>query len=281
MTPLRAKMIDEMKLNRFSLKTQKAYVAAVAGFSRFYNQSPTDMDEEKISSYSLYLSDDRKLSWSSCNGAISGLRFFYIHGLKHDAITLVMPLRKKQKTLPEILTNEELVRLFQHADSPKKRVLLMTTYAAGLRVSEVVRLKTTDIDSGRMTIRVEQGKGNKDRYTLLSDHLLKELRLYWKLYHSKEWLFPSWDKSRPLSIATAQKTYTATKKKAGITKGSGIHTLRHCFATHLLDEGVDPRTIQVLMGHRSITTTMTYMRVTNKRLASIKSPLDFLDFPHT
>ena len=281
MTPLRATMIKEMKLQRFSPKTQRAYIEAVAGFARFYNQSPADMNEERIRRYLLYLLDERKLAWSSCNVVISGLRFFYTYVLKHDSTHLVMPPRKRQKKLPEILTTEELVRLFNHAGAPKKRVLLMTTYAAGLRVSEVVRLKTTDIDSGRMTIRVEQGKGNKDRYTLLSSHLLKELRLYWRMYHPKQWLFPSWDYNRPLSVSTAQKIYTAAKKKAGITKGNGIHTLRHCFATHLLEAGVDPRTIQILMGHRSITTTMTYMRVTNKRLTSIKSPLDFFDFSHS
>jgi site-specific recombinase XerD len=273
-------MINEMKLRRFAPKTQKSYISAVAGLSKFYNQSPDQINQERIRKYLLYLMEDRKLAWSTCNIVVSGLRFFYTNVLGIDSTTLDIPPRKKQKRLPEILTGEELERLFNHAGTPKTRILLMTTYSAGLRVSEVVRLKIEDIDSGRMTIRIQQSKGNRDRYSILSSRLLEELRLYWRMYHPKQWLFPSsWDQVRPLSIDSAQKAYYASKKKAGITKGRGIHTLRHCFATHLLEAGVDPRTIQVLMGHRSIGTTMAYMQVTHKRLTSIKSPLDLLDIP--
>jgi site-specific recombinase XerD len=221
--------------------------------------------------------EDRKLAWNTCNVVVSGIRFFYTNVLGMDSKTLIIPPRKKEKRLPEILSGEELSRLFTKAGSPKARMLLMTTYSAGLRVSEVVRLKIKDIDSARMTIRIQQSKGNRDRYSILSSLLLEELRFYWKIYHPKDWLFPSWDQAKPLSVDSAQKAYYAAKKKAGITKGGGIHTLRHCFATNLLEAGVDPRTIQVLMGHRSIKTTVTYMQVTQKRLTSIKSPLDLLD----
>jgi integrase/recombinase XerD len=278
MTPLRVKMIDEMKLRRFSPKTQEAYVSAVAGLAKFYNQPPDLINQERILKYLLYLMEDRKLAWNTCNVVVSGIRFFYTNVLGIDSKSLIIPPRKKKKRLPEILSGEELERLFNKAGTPKNRALFMTTYSAGLRVSEVVRLNIKDIDSGRMTIRIQQSKGNRDRYSILSPRLLEELRLYWKMYHPKQWLFPSSrDQVRPMSIDSAQKAYYAAKKKAVITKGGGIHTLRHCFATHLLEAGVDPRTIQVLMGHRSIGTTVTYMQVTHKRLTSIKSPLDLLD----
>jgi site-specific recombinase XerD len=159
--------------------------------------------------------------------------------------------------------------------------LLMTTYAAGLRVSEVVRLQVTDIESdpGRRLIRVNQGKGNKDRYTLLSTRLLQELRAYWRLERHRPWLFPGHDPKRHMPSGTAGKIYNRTRQRAGIDHGSGIHTLRHCFATHLLDSGVDPRTIQVLLGHGSLKTTARYLHVSRQRLANVRSPLDLLCFP--
>lgn len=154
----------------------------------------------------------------------------------------------------------------------------MTTYAGGLRVSELVQLKPIHIESDRMLIRVEQGKGNKDRYTLLSEQLLLNLRDYWKAYRPKIWLFPSKDPNKPLTTMCAENAYNIAKQKAGIKRGRGIHTLRHCFATHLLEAGTDIRTIQMLMGHRSILTTMIYMQITRKRLTSVKSPLDLINF---
>jgi site-specific recombinase XerD len=179
--------------------------------------------------------------------------------------------------LPEILSAEELVRLFQALEYRKHRVLLMTTYGAGLRVSETVHLRVTDIHSERMMIRVAQGKGRKDRYTVLSPRLLEELRTYWKEFHPQEWLFTGWH--GPLSTRSAQRIYADALTAAGITRGHGIHTLRHCFGTHLLEAGVDLRTIQVLMGHSSILTTSTYLRVSQKLLEKTQSPLDLLPVP--
>jgi integrase/recombinase XerD len=176
---------------------------------------------------------------------------------------------------------EELQRLFTSAANPRHRALLMTTYAAGLRVSEVVRLQPADIESDRMLIRVNQGKGRKDRYTLLSARLLAELRTYWKLYRPTAWLFPGKDATQPLPIATAQKLYYHAKRAAGITHGKGIHTLRHCFATHLLEAGVDLRTIQLLLGHRSIDTTTRYLHITRQHLAKVHSPFDLRRFGDT
>ena len=282
MTPLRQKMINEMLLRRFSLKTQEAYVAAVTGLARHYKQSPDKIDKQMIQDYLLYLMQKRKLSWSSCNVAVSGIRFFYTQTLGMDSMYLSIPPRKKDNKLPEILSTEELERLFAALTNQKHRTLLMTTYAAGLRVSEVVGLKLTDIDSERMMIRVQQGKGRKDRYTILSERLLKELRIYWKMYRPELWLFPSGTKQeRFLSMNSAQRIYYHAKDVAGIQKGKGIHILRHCFATHLLEAGVDLRTIQMLMGHKSITTTMGYLQVTRKLLSSTQSPLDLLKIPQS
>jgi site-specific recombinase XerD len=223
--------------------------------------------------------DDTGLSAAfDCNVAVSGLRFFYTHALGMDSVFLSIPPRKSDSTLPEIFSTEELEKLFSALTNQKHRVLLMTTYAAGLRVSEVVGLKITDIDSNRMMIRVEQGKGRKDRYTILSRRLLEELRIYWRMYRPSVWLFYSGKKTKlPLSVSSLQRVYNQAKDKAAITKGKGIHTLRHCFATHLLEAGVDLRTIQMLMGHSSIMTTMGYLQVTKKHLGSTQSPFDLLN----
>ena len=279
MSPLRQKMINEMTLRGFSPRTHQSYIDAVAGLAKFFNKSPDRLDKEEVQSYLLHLMGERKLSWSSCNVAVSAFRFLYGETLGNDSMRLAIPPRKKITQLPEILSAEELERLFTGVDNPKHRVMLMTTYAGGLRVSELVRLKVTDIHSERMMIRVDQGKGNKDRYTILSERLLKELRIYWSMYRPPLWLFLSKNPNKPMPIGTTQKIYYKAKAKANIKRGKGIHTLRHCFATHMLEDGVDVRTIQMLMGHKSILTTMVYLQVTRKKLDSTKSPLDLLEIP--
>ena len=279
MTPLRQKMIDNMKLRGFAPNTQEAYVAAVAGLAKYYRESPDKLDTEKVQRYLLYLMEERKLSWNSCNVVAAGLRFFYTETLKWHPTAILIPSRKKKTQLPEILSRQELERLFVSTMNRKHRVMLMTAYGAGLRVSELVRMKVSDIDSQRMVIRVEQGKGNKDRYTILSQRLLTELRDYWKIYRPPTWLFPSKDQNQHVCRETAQTIYYECKERAGITKGRGIHMLRHCFATHLLEAGVDLRTIQILMGHSSIRSTTVYLQLTSKKLSSTQSPLDLLDVP--
>ena len=279
MTPLRQKMINEMKLRGFSVNTQKSYIGAVAGLAGFYNTSPDRLHAEKVQAYLLDMIEERKLAWSTCNLAISAFRFLYGETLGNDSIGLAIPPRKTQKHLPEILSAKELERLFASQGNIKHRALLMTTYGGGLRVSEVVQLKIEDIHSERMMIRVEQGKGKKDRYTILSERLLKELRNYWKMYRPPLWLFPGQDPNKSICRGTAQKIYYNAKNRAKIKRGKGIHTLRHCFATHMLENGEDLRTIQMLMGHSSIVTTMTYLQVTRKKLASSRSPLDLLEIP--
>lgn len=277
MTSLRKKMIEDMKLRRLSQKTQTLYVSAVAGLARHYNLSPALLDKDRIQSYLLHLMEERQLAWSTCNVAVAALRFFYTQTLGWDSMRLGIPPMRSQKKLPEILSIEEIERLFRCASSLKNRVVLMTTYAAGLRVSEVVNLRISDIDSKRMTIKVRQGKGNKDRHTILSDRLLTELRAYYREYKPPVWLFYGSYTGEQMSTGTAQTIYYNAKDRAAITRQGGIHTLRHCFATHLLEAGVDLRTIQSLMGHTSIMTTMNYLRVTSKKLAATRSPLDIIE----
>jgi integrase/recombinase XerD len=205
MGELRTRMINAMQLRRFSPRTQESYLAAVVGLAKHYHQPPDQLSADKIQAYLLHLTVERGLSWSSCNVAVSGLRFFYQQTLGWDGLRLPIPPRRKSSKLPEILSHQELERLFAAAHLPKH--LLMTTYAAGLRLSEVIALKMTDLDSQRQMIRVEQGKGSKDRYTILSPRLLEELRLYWKMYRPILYLFPGKDPGRPMDSSVAQKIY--------------------------------------------------------------------------
>ena len=276
MSELRTRMIHDMALRRFSPRTQESYLGAVKGLAAYYRTPPDRLDPKQIQDYLLHLMVERELAWSSLNVAVCGLRFFSHTTLGWDPMDLVIPPRKRPSPLPEVLSVEEVERLLEAPTNPKHRAVLMTTYAAGLRVSEVVRLQIRDIESERMMIRVEKGKGQKDRYTVLSERLLGELRAYYRKCRPRTWLFPGQDPDRPLSVSSAQRAYAQAKQRAGITRGRGIHALRHCFATHLLEAGVDVRVIQVLMGHTSILTTMRYLRVTRKTIGATRSPLDWL-----
>ncbi len=262
---------------RLSANTHRSYLNAVSGLARYYNQAPEKMNKQMIQDYLFHLMQERKLQWSTCNVIVHGLRFFYTKILSMDAESLNMPPYKKVNKLPEILSTDEVERLLCAVTNQKHRTVLMSAYAAGLRLSEIVNLKLGDIDSKRMMIHVKQGKGSKDRYTILSKRLLEQLRIYWKGYRPSEWLFSGRKPGQPISPSTAAAIYYNAKDKAGIKKGKGIHTLRHCFATHLLEAGVDLRTIQVLMGHSSIMTTIIYLKVSRKRLSSVQSPLDLLN----
>jgi len=278
MGALRIKMIEEMKLRNFSPRTEQSYVSAMVGLVKYYRQSPDQLTQEQIRSYLLHLKD-RGLSPSSRNVAISGLKFFYHQILGWSEQKLFLPPRKRSWRLPEVLSPQEVERLLCASSKLRDRCLLITAYATGLRVSELVRLKVSDIDKERMMVRVEQGKGRKDRYTILSPRLLSELRTYWKEHRSPTWLFPNANNS-PISIDYAQRIYNLAKVKAGITKGKGIHTLRHCFATHLLEAGVDLVTIQTLLGHHSLQSTQRYLQIRQPKLTSTASPLDLLRLPN-
>ncbi len=278
---LRKRFCDHMVLRGLAENTQKSYLHAVVDLVRYYGRSPDQLSNGEIQDYLVYLIRDRKLAWSSCNTAFSAFRVFYRDVLNWDNTRFSIPPRVRQTQRPEVLSIQEVERLLRAARPLKHRTLVMTVYSAGLRVGELVRLKATDIESDRMLIRVKQGKGKKDRYTILAQRLLEELRLYWKVYNPGAWLFPRPDGSQPISIATAQRVYYKVRDAAGITRGRGIHTLRHSFATHLLDAGVDLLTIKEWMGHSSLRTTAGYLHVSAKRRAAIKSPLDGLSLPPT
>ncbi len=279
MTTLREKMVRDMQLRRLSDNTQRVYLHAVFALAKRYMKPPDQLSERQVHDSVLYMLNERKLAWSTCDTNVAGLQFFYGVTLGRNSLRLVLPPRRSEKRLPEILSAEEISRLFAATHNLKHRVLLETAYSAGLRASELVRLKLTDIDSGRMMIRVGQGKGNKDRYTLLSPRVLRHLRDYWLKYRPSSWLFQGQKPDRPLDRVSASKVFIAAKEEAGIHKTGGIHSLRHAFATHLLEAGVDAHTIQLLMGHKSILSTMRYLQVTRKKLGDTRSPLDLLTIP--
>ncbi len=278
MGALRTKMIEEMRLRNFSPRTQQSYLSAMVGLVKHYRRAPDQLTQDEIRSYLLHL-EKRGLSPSSRNVAISGLKFFYHQMLGWNEKQLFIPPRKRSWQLPEVLGQKEVERLLLAAVKHRDRCLLMTAYATGLRVSELVRLKVSAIDSERMMVRVEQGKGRKDRYTILSQRLLSELRSYWKEHRSPTYVFPN-RKGGPISIDYAQRIYNLAKLKAGVHKGKGIHTLRHCFATHLLEAGVDLRTIQTLLGHNSMGSTERYLQIRQHKLTTTANPLDLLRLPN-
>jgi integrase/recombinase XerD len=274
---LRDQMIRELRLRRYAPATQKAYLEAVVGLTKHFRISPDQLSARQVQDYLLYLMMERKLHWNSVNAICSGLMFFYSQTLKRSDVARAMPLRRTPRQLPEILSGEELIALFAAADNLQHRALLMTTYGGGLRVSEVIKLRPNDIDSQRMMIRVVAGKRAKDRYTLLSVRLLAELRAYWRVYRPTAWLCPARHPEMHFNDDKARTVFNQAKAKVGIRKKGSIHLLRHCFGTHLLEAGVDLRTIQVLMGHASIATTALYLQVTRKILDATQSPLDLLD----
>ncbi len=229
---LRNKMIEEMKLRDFASRTQKSYLAVMVGLAKHYRRFPDQLTQDEIRAYLLHL-QERGLSSSSLNVNISGLRFFYQQVLGWNQEQLFLPPRKRTWRLPEVLSPREVERLLGCAVKLRDRCLLMTAYSAGLRVDELMHLKLSDIDVERMMIRVEQGKGKKDRYTILSQRLLGELKKYKQTYQPVLWVFFGKTRNDPLHITAAQKVYNLAKQKSGVEKGKGIHTLRHCFATHL------------------------------------------------
>jgi site-specific recombinase XerD len=279
MTELRRRMDEDMLVRGLADRTRETYIAAVARLASFYRRSPERISEREIQAYVVHMMREEKLSTSTCLIAVYAFKFFYHHTLGRSRSDFELPCPRQPQKLPEILSRQEIERLFDAAANPKHRTLLMTTYAAGLRVSEAVGLRVINIDSQRMTLRIEQGKGGKDRCTPLSPRLLEQLRSYWKQYHPDVFLFPTRGGDAPMDVSTAQKLYYAAKRRAGIAKRGGIHALRHAFATHLLEAGTDVSVIQRLMGHRSISTTVRYVRVAQKTLMGIASPLDILPPP--
>jgi site-specific recombinase XerD len=279
MSALRKQMDGDLVVRGMSVRTRESYLGAVAGLAKYYGRRPDQIDEAQVQNYLLHLIQERKLAWSSCNIVAQGLKFFYRVTLKRTEAQFVIPRARQPQKLPQILSREEIAALIDGTANLKHRAILMTAYGAGLRLNEICHLKVAHIDSDRMTIRVEQGKGAKDRYTLLSPRLLTELRGYWMAYRPKEWLFTRRDPARPISDATVHRIYHAAKARARIAKDGGIHSLRHAFATHLLEAGVDIHTIQRLMGHGHISSTLRYFHLARKHLAGTPSPLELLQTP--
>ena len=279
MTELRQRMDDAMVLRGFALRTRETYLACVAGLAKHYHCSPDRLNAEQIQAYLLYLITEKKLAYASVNQAACACRFLFGTVLQQRKIWLDIPMAKVPKRLPVVLPRADITRLFAACGNLRTRTVLMTTYAAGLRVSEVCALQLGDIESApdRMCLKVRQGKGGQDRYTLLSPRLLATLRLYWQTCRPRTWLFPNRAGDGPMIDQTAQRMYRAVCAQAGLADAAGIHTLRHSFATHLLEAGVDLHTIQRLLGHGHISTTMRYLHLAQNRLTGTTSPLELLD----
>ena len=259
MTPLRQKMIDAMVMRGFSVRTHRSYLEAVSRLARHYRRSPDQLSGEELQAYFLYLAKERNLSAASCRLYLNAIRFFYLYVLGRDSfgITLVVP--KRPQRIPELLTRAEVGRILLACSNFKHRMLLTTCYGCGLRVSEVVALKIRHIDGERHLLRVEQGKGSKDRQVILSQTLLKALRRYWLALRPTQWLFPGREFSTPLNVASAQKAFTAAKRRTKIDKVGGIHALRHAYATHQLEAGMPVHQLQRLLGHQNIHSTLRYV----------------------
>jgi integrase/recombinase XerD len=286
MTPLRQRMIEDMQLRNLTQHTQRSYVHYVAEYARYFNQSPEKLDAEAIHQYLLHLLNERKFSPESVNCCVSSLKFLYLNTLEMPWTDEYFPRAKRPQRLPIVLSQEEVLLFFDYVPGLKNRAALMTCYGAGLRVSEAVALRVGDIDGKRKLIRVEQGKGQKDRYAMLSDRLHMVLRRYFKAFHPEggpfdlsEYLFPSWKRDRHMSAASLQLACREAAAHAGLRKKVTVHGLRHAFATHLLEQGTDLRVIQVLLGHSQIDTTARYTRVSPQIVAGTVSPLDRLERP--
>jgi site-specific recombinase XerD len=279
-SPLRRRMIEDMTVRNLSPSTQQSYIYAVAKFSRHFGRSPDRLGVEDVRAYQLHLIAQRR-SWSHMNQIVCALRFFYGVTLgRSEAHERIVAAREPQR-LPVVLSSEEIVRFLEAVPGLRNRVALTTAYGAGLRVGEVVRLRTAAIDSSRMLIRIEQGKGGKDRYVMLSPQLLQILRTYWRLARPGQWLFPGHDPAEPVSVATLQEACRQAARRADLSKPVTVHTLRHSFATHLLEAGTDIRIIQVLLGHARLSTTARYTQVATHLIADTISPLDRLSLAVT
>ena len=279
MSPLRQQMIDAMVLRGLARRTQQAYLSVVAQLAAHYHCSPDRLDAAQVKAWLLHRITERHLAYTTVNQAVCALKFFFDTVLGRRAEAITIPYAHTPQRRPEILSREELARLFEAATNLRTRTLLMTAYAAGLRVSEVCALRVADIDSApdRMCIRVVAGKGGKDRYTLLSPSLLEALRVYWRICKPRDWLFPrTTDAARPFDVSSAQRAYYRARDRAGITKTGGIHTLRHAFATHLLEAGVDLATLAKLLGHGHLSTTQRYLHLARPGSIPHDSPLDLL-----
>jgi len=277
MTPLRQRMSEDMQVRNLAPHTQRSYLQQVSQFARHFGKSPELLGPDDIRAYQLYLTRDKRLSASSILVAVAAIRFLYKVTLKRDwNIDDAIPVCRKPQKLPVVMSREEVYRFLLAVENPRHRVILTVCYAAGLRVSEAVRLTPEAIDSQRMVIRVEAGKGGKDRYVMLSPKLLDILRAYWRKARPRQWLFPGDLPGQPISTSAVEFVCRQVREQAAIAKPVTPHSLRHAFAVHLLESGTDVRTIQLLLGHRSLSTTARYLRLATSKVCATASPLEFL-----
>jgi integrase/recombinase XerD len=278
MTPLRQRFIDDLRLRNYSRRTIDTYVGRVAAFAKHFGRSPELLGAEQVRAFQLHLIQ-RGVSWSSFNQAVCALRFLYRTTLGRPEQLPLIPFAKKPRTIPSVLSQEEVVRLLNAAPAGRDRVMLQVAYGCGLRLEELLHLRVPDIDSSRMVIHVRQGKGAKDRLVPLSQCLLEELRTYWRQCRPRTWLFPGRIPGAPLTDGGAQSRLRHALKRAGLNKPCSMHTLRHSYATHLLEAGVDVLVLKALMGHSSLQTTARYLHISTHRLQQTPSLLDLLALP--
>lgn len=277
MTPLRRRMLEDMQVRNLAPHTQRSYLQQISQFARHFGKSPDLLGPDDIRTYQIHLARDRQLSASSMLVAVAAIRFLYKVTLKRDwCIEEIVPTCRKPQRLPAVLSRDEVSRFLDAVEMPKHRVILTVCYAAGLRISEAVRLTPAAIDSQRMVIRVDEGKGRKDRYVMLSPKLLGVLRDYWRATRPKRWLFPGDLPGQPITTSAVELMCRKARGTAGIEKPVTPHSLRHAFAVHLLEAGADLRTIQLLLGHRSLSTTARYLRLATNKVCATASPLDAL-----
>jgi site-specific recombinase XerD len=279
MTLLRQRMLEDMAIRNFATNTQSSYLQQIISFSKHFGKSPEELGPEEIRTWQIYLLNVRKLSPESIGIAASALRFLYKVTLKRDWAVEEIPLPKQPSKLPVILSREEVLHFLECIASLKHRTILMVAYAGGLRVTEATRLKVNDIDSQRMVLRIDQGKGQKDRDVMLSPGLLEVLRIWWKVSRPETWMFPGGLPGQPITRAAVGDACQKARRLSGIRKPITPHSLRHAFATHLLESGTDIRTIQLLLGHRSLSTTSHYLKVATSTVCATTSPFDLLPHP--
>ena len=275
MSPLRRRMIEDMTIRNLSPTTQRSYLHAVTKFSAYFGGSPDQLTLEDVRTYQVHLAS-RGIAWATLNQVVCALRFFYGVTLGAAEVPERIPYARRPGRLPLVLSPDEVVRFLEAVPSLKCRTALTTAYAAGLRVSEVVALRVDDIDSGRMVIKIAHGKGDRERLAMLSEQLLGILRTYWRLTRPTPWLFPGRTRATPLHPTALHAACRSARQAAGLDKRVSVHTLRHSFATHLLEQGADIRIIQALLGHRNLSTTARYTQVATTVIRATESPLDCL-----
>jgi integrase/recombinase XerD len=277
MTPLRQRFIDEIRRRNLSSRTLDCYLSAIVRFSKYFNRSPEELGTEEIRQFQVYLVE-QQVAWSTFNQIVCALRFLYDHVLQRPEVVQMITFAKKPLRLPIILSPQEVRRVLDAVAYPRDRLMCRTIYACGLRLGEVLRLRVQDIDRERMVLWVRQGKGQKDRGIPLCQLLLKELRVHWCVQRPNDYLFAN-HRGQPLDASTLQRAFRIAVADSGLTKHATLHTLRHCYATHLLEAGIDLLTLQRLLGHSDMRTTLRYLHLRVDHLKQIRSPLELLDVP--